>query len=128
MTAWTRKLWGRVKYGSGTVRGVRVHMDRIEVEAGGYCSTHHHVAKANWFRVTSGRLIIIEQDGGALALHDLGPSDTIRVPSGNVHAFFAPVPVIAQELYVGDYGSPVREDIVRIDAGGRLEVHDGNRS
>lgn len=55
MAKWTSKPWGKTR---PLIREEFLHADEIEVAAGGYCSIHRHMAKANVFHVQDGVLVV----------------------------------------------------------------------
>lgn len=94
---------------------------RLAIYAGGYCSWHHHAAKANVFTVAKGLLTIEVWDDGldsALAV-ELKPGDVYSVRAGVKHRFvnYSRSECLALEFY---YPEALSEDIVREDIGGVL--------
>lgn len=102
----------------------------IDVRAGGYSSRHLHFHKQNVFAVVSGCLII-SQYTRELALVDetvLRAGDSISVPPGVVHRFYATEDTECFELYYAPHGGRVGlDDITRYDKNGLEETQDSNR-
>lgn len=113
------KIWGTTE-DLLTTPLCSVH--RLAILPGGYCSWHHHNAKANVFTVARGALTVEVWDEGmeeALAL-ELQPGDIYSVRAGVKHRFVnysGSEECLALEFY---YPEELSEDIVREDVGGVL--------
>ena len=90
---------------------------RIEVKAGGYCSTHKHEYKHNMFFVESGLLEIhvFKNDYELEDITYLSNMELTNVPPGEFHFFKANSDVVAYEIY---YPQPIGMDIIRKNCGG----------
>ena len=109
------KVWGTTQE-LFACDNVEVH--RIEVRAGGYCSSHYHAHKHNLFYVESGTLdITVTQHDGTADKTRLSEGEMCEVPPMLVHQFEAIRETVALEIY---YVEPleISEDIVRRSAGG----------
>jgi mannose-6-phosphate isomerase-like protein (cupin superfamily) len=100
------------------------HVDEIDVQPGGYCSVHKHLAKHNRFTVTSGRLLVLASPHSGhmerADYYDLREGDVCFIPSGRWHVFAALWgPARAVEVYT-KAGNPVclEGDITRACVGG----------
>ena len=75
----------------------RVHVERIAVKCGGYCSRHYHRNKCNAFWVLDGVLAVIIDGHETVYLGAHG--GILSVPAGQVHQFIAMSAVDAIEIY-----------------------------
>ena len=115
-----RKTWGM---NHEIHRDADLHVARIHVQRGGYCSRHYHKAKDNAFLVVQGRLMIIRYQPDGQVRTTLTPEMGIRsIPAEVEHRFLAlDDETIAYELYYRQSGVPLNlDDIVRRDQGGIL--------
>lgn len=116
------KAWGLTKL-LLSVPGVEVH--RIEIEAGGFCSKHHHRTKFNAFIVEKGVLKVkVWKKSGTVDVTELFESDVLVVPPGEDHQFLVEPskhepPVIVYEVY---WSQMDPNDIVRSSTGGRKKA------
>ena len=116
-----QKAWGT---STALVRDKAVHVDRISVLPGGYCSIHRHLYKSNIFHVLSGRFCVQQfaMIGGRMATRWLLPGDSFTYTAGQWHQFWAGAEgAEALELYVPSAGVEAVDaaDIERLPA---LEV------
>lgn len=110
-----RKVWGTTRcdcfceyYSHHTLR----------VKAGGVCSVHYHEHRLNRFKVTSGRVVIVELFGWKHKRTVLGPGDVYSVPSLVPHQFQALCDGQMIEEYMPDRGGRVAlDDIIRLSEG-----------
>lgn len=114
MTTIQGKVWGKTET---LFLGNNVEVNRIEARKGGFCSRHKHVAKANMFRVESGRLIIRQWklDYDLCDETIIGPGESCVVPAGEYHQFEALEDTVALEIY---WATLAPNDIVRESVGG----------
>lgn len=116
---WVTKVWGRTKE---LVDSPFYSQHELEVVAGGYCSLHYHLDRANRFRVVSGLIEIVEMFGPVVSRRKLGPENTYDVPSLVPHMFIVLKDGVVFEEYYPDRGGEVRrDDIVRLIEGGKLD-------
>jgi mannose-6-phosphate isomerase-like protein (cupin superfamily) len=85
-------------------------VEKITVEAGGYCSMHYHSGKRNLFHLLSGSLLVVEIPSprhpkirGYTEL--IGPGASRWVEAGVMHQFWCRVPTVAIEIYVPEAGT-----------------------
>lgn len=118
--SWSKKVWGLTRE--------LVHSDlyskhELKVKAGGYCSLHYHVGKANRFHVIDATIAVIEMYGPVVKKYMLGPDNVHDVPSLVPHLFCVYKSGTVFEEYYPDRGATVsRDDITRIVEGGLLRV------
>lgn len=115
---WERKAWGWTRL---AVQSEVYQRHELVVEAGGYCSRHYHMDRANHFRVLSGLLTVeVWWDERRKVTHTLRAGQTLDIPSLVQHRFTVLEPGRVIEEYWADRGGTVRsDDIVRLDTGGK---------
>ena len=92
------------------------HTDRyagkiLVIEAGQRLSLQYHRQKEESIYVLSGRLRLeLEDDSGALRLHELGPGEHFDVPVGRRHRFGAD-----ERVELVEVSSPELGDVVRLE-------------
>jgi len=120
IVAWNEKVWGKT---AEVVHSPFYAKHQLEVEAGGYCSLHYHLQRANRFHVGTAHIQVIMMYGPVVEKITLGPDNVFDVPSLVPHLFcvFRSGTVI-EEYYPDRTGEVLRDDIVRIFEGGKLEV------
>ena len=93
-----------------------VEFHRIEVNAGGECSTHKHAHKWNGFFVESGEMIIRvwQNDYDLVDETVLKPGDFCQVKPGVYHQFEGVKDGVAFELYWAEFN---HDDIERRTVG-----------
>lgn len=108
------KVWGQTQ---AIFQKPNFEIHRIEIEAGGYCSTHKHNNKFNAFYMESGELkILIEQQD-----YDLVDETVIKagelsiVKPGLYHSFEAVTDCVCYEIYWTELN---HNDIERRTVGG----------
>jgi mannose-6-phosphate isomerase-like protein (cupin superfamily) len=109
------KAWGTTE---ALLRNPFVHVHRIHVKKGGFCSIHKHDARSNMFIVVKGVLTVKLHNADGSMVHEgrLHPGDMVAVPPGEFHSFEAVTDVEAFEVY---WPEEVRdEDITRLNEGG----------
>lgn len=91
------------------------HTDRyvgklIVIEAGRRLSLQYHEKKDESVLVVRGRMRLhLEDEGGTLRVHELGPGDHCRVPVGKRHRFEA-----VERVEVVEVSTPELDDVVRL--------------
>lgn len=106
------KAWG---WTACLIKRPSLHLHRIEVVKGGYCSTHKHLHRWNWFYVESGKLGVTEKKNGTGTVDTttLEAGDSCLVPPGNLHSFEALEDCVAFEAYWAELdGSDIERDSV----------------
>lgn len=110
------KIWGNT---TTIFAKNNVEIARIDVNKGGYCSTHKHMFKYNMFYVESGTLkvTILRPDAGSLIedITTLSAGQSTYVEPGLLHNFCATDAVIAYEIY---WTTMAFDDIIRESVGG----------
>lgn len=92
------------------------HTDRfagkiLVIEAGRRLSLQLHRKKDEAILVLSGRLrLLLEDEGGALRTHELGPGEHRRVRAGRRHRFEA-----IERVELVEVSSPELDDVVRLE-------------
>ena len=114
------KPWG---YTQLLFRNDVFEVHRIKVKRGGYCSVHKHNTKYNMFYIEYGGLGIHEQneDGTGQSYIYLRDGDSLHVPPGQYHKFYAHEDTVAYEIY---YVRADQEDISRLTTGGWVSTKD----
>ncbi len=110
------KAWGEQR---PILRRETLHVDEIEVRAGGYCSVHQHERKHNIFQVLEGSLMVLRfNDEGFLVCTDkLEAAGHCLVRAGWLHQFWSRGGCLAQEVYYGTQDGNLQcheNDIVRV--------------
>jgi len=117
------KVWGST---SPLKQTANAELHLIRVKKGGYCSTHLHKHRWNWFFVITGRLeILVERtDSGTVDTTELTAGQATEVPPGYKHEFEALEDTVALEMYWVEMSG---SDIEREKPGGTRvsEVADG---
>jgi mannose-6-phosphate isomerase-like protein (cupin superfamily) len=91
------------------------HTDRyvgkvLVIETGKRLSLQYHQQKDESLLVIRGRLRLhLEDDGGVVRMHDLGPGDHRRIPVGRKHRFEA-----LERVELVEVSTPELDDVVRI--------------
>lgn len=113
-----KKSWG-LTWPVGVDRDIEVMS--LEAVAGGFCSNHQHLGKANRFFLVRGKIRISFYDEAGEFLRDVVLEEVgacIDAPPGIWHRFEALEDSAAIEYY---WSPPLRSsDIIRRDAGGVL--------
>lgn len=116
---WVEKCWGKTLE---VVDSPFYSKHELKIDAGGYCSLHFHMERANRFIVQSGLVEIIEMFGPQVRRTLLGPDNTYDVASLVPHMFAIRKTGSMIEEYFADRGGTVRRnDIIRIVEGGTFE-------
>lgn len=116
------KVWGRT---TELVDSQFYSRHELHVVAGGYCSLHYHVARANRFIIVDTEVEIMEFYGPLVKRTRLGPQNVYDVPSLVPHLFAVYRDGLMYEEYFPDRGGVVRsDDIVRLVEGGMIQVGD----
>lgn len=116
---WIEKCWGKTRE---IVDSPLYSKHELQIDAGGYCSLHFHMERANRFIVQSGLIEIIEMFGPQVRRTILGPDNTYDVASLVPHMFAVRKTGKMIEEYFADRGGTVRRnDIIRIVEGGVLD-------
>lgn len=112
------KVWGET---SCLIRNANTELHFIRVTKGGYCSTHLHRHRWNWFFVITGRLeVTVERtDSGTVDHTILKAGQSTKVPPGYMHEFEALEDTVALELYWVEMAG---SDIEREKSGGMRRV------
>jgi mannose-6-phosphate isomerase-like protein (cupin superfamily) len=91
------------------------HTDRyvgklLVIEAGKRLSLQYHERKDESVLVVRGRMRLhLEDESGAIRVHELGPGDHRRVPVGKRHRFEA-----LERVEIVEVSTPELDDVVRI--------------
>ena len=91
------------------------HTDRyvgkmLVIEAGKRLSLQYHERKDESVLVIRGRLRLeLEDDGGVLVAHELGPGEHRRIPTGRRHRFSG-----IERVELVEVSTPELDDVVRI--------------
>jgi mannose-6-phosphate isomerase len=91
------------------------HADRyvgkiLVIEAGRRLSYQYHEIKDEWIRVLAGRLLLtLEGDDGADEDRELGPGDSVHVPTGRRHRYTA-----IERCELIEVSTPELDDVVRL--------------
>lgn len=97
-----------------------VEIHRLNINAGGYCSIHHHNFKYNQFFVESGEIdVVIFRDNGITETTTLRPNEQSTVPPKMKHQFKAIKDSVVYEIY---WVALEGEDIVRQTVGGNTTI------
>ena len=119
MSDWVDKCWGKTRE---IVDSPFYSKHELKIEAGGYCSLHFHIERANRFIIQSGLVEIIEMFGPQVRKTLLGPDNTYDVASLVPHMFAVRKSGTMIEEYFADRGGTVRRnDITRIVEGGTFK-------
>lgn len=97
----------------------KIEIQLIQVQPGGYCSTHKHSDKHNIFSIVSGRLEVYKM--APLERYCLEPAtlSTIEIAPNELHRFYTKDGATAYEIYIAKGPKKIDlEDIVRISEGG----------
>ncbi len=92
------------------------HTDRyvgkiLVIEAGKRLSLQYHEKKDESVLVVRGRMKLhLENDAGEIEIHEMGPGEHRRVPTGRRHRFEA-----VERVEVVEVSTPELDDVVRID-------------
>lgn len=119
MSEWTDKCWGKTRE---VVDSPFYSKHELQLLAGGYCSIHYHLARANRFIIQTGTVEIVEFFGPKFNRLLLGPDNTYDVASLVPHMFIVHKDGTMLEEYFPDRGGIVdRTDIVRLIEGGKVD-------
>ncbi len=108
-----------------------LHVDALQVQAGGFSSCHYHVGKVNWFQIENGRLAVSVYGSFSarvisrpVRVHYLTAGEMLAIDAGVVHRFACLESSRLVECYWPAEGSRdvVEHDIVRLDNNGTCEV------
>jgi len=112
-----KKIWGATE----TLHlDEQLHVERIDVVFGGYCSRHLHNRKCNGFLVLNG-VLLVHVDGRETA-YVRADTGMLLVPAGFIHQFVALSRVSAVEIYRAKPDEIVdRDDIHRFSESGILD-------
>lgn len=117
---WKEKIWGKTRE---IIHSQFYAKYELEVEAGGYCSLHYHLTRANRFHVGTAHIQVIMMYGPIVEKVTLGPDNVFDVPSLVPHMFCVlRSGSVVEEYFPDRNGEVLRDDIVRIFEGGELEV------
>ncbi len=117
---WQEKIWG---YTREVVNSPYFSRHELKLVAGGYCSLHYHETRSNNFHVTSGKVEIIQMYGPVVKRNFLTAGESQCIPSLVPHMFVVYEDGTMIEEYYSDRGMViVLDDIIRIVAGGKLDV------
>lgn len=109
------KAWGETEC---LFIGPYFSLHRAWFRSGGYSSMHTHRLKSNTFLVESGRVRVTFVRHRSHPI-ELGPGESLRIPSGVLHKFEALETGCMLEFYQADSGYEIsRDDIHRLDEGG----------
>lgn len=110
------KIWGQTE---AIFKCPSFSFHRISIDASHHCSKHKHEHKYNGFFVESGELnVMVWQSESMVDCTRLRPGDFMVVEPGKWHQFYSLSPVVAFELYWGEFDD---NDIIRENLGGRGE-------
>ena len=83
----------------------------LHINAGESLSLQYHERKDETIYVLSGRLRLeLEDEHGRLAVHELGPGEHRRIPTGRRHRFGA-----ISRVELVEVSTPELDDVVRLD-------------
>jgi mannose-6-phosphate isomerase len=83
----------------------------LVIETGKRLSLQRHEVKDESILVRAGRLrLYLEDDGGVVREHELGPGDHRRIPTGRIHRFEA-----IERCELIEVSTPELEDVIRIE-------------
>jgi mannose-6-phosphate isomerase-like protein (cupin superfamily) len=109
------KVWGKTQ---PLLLSSAVEIHEINVDKGGFCSTHAHQSKVNAFYVVSGWLTIKRHKSYELIDEtELFSGDMCVVPAGEKHSFQACEDTQALEIYWTELN---HNDIIRDNVGGMV--------
>lgn len=81
------------------------------IRMGRRLSLQYHERKDESIYVVRGRLALhLADDGGAVQVHELGPGDHRRIPTGRTHRFEA-----LEDVEVIEVSTPELDDVVRLE-------------
>ena len=92
------------------------HTDRyvgkiLQIETGKRLSLQHHEVKDEWIHVLTGRLLLtLENDAGDIEELELGPGESIHVPTGRRHRYAA-----IETCRLIEVSTPELLDVVRLE-------------
>lgn len=108
------KAWGETEeiFNNGTIS-----INVLRINAGGFCSEHHHRSKANLFHVLEGVLEISQwpADAADPDVTELKYGESTSIRPGTWHKFRALSPAVVLEVYAVTLAG---QDIVRRTHGG----------
>ena len=83
----------------------------LVIETGKRLSLQRHEVKDESILVRAGRLrLYLEDEGGVVREHELGPGDHRRIPTGRIHRFEA-----IERCELIEVSTPELEDVIRIE-------------
>jgi len=102
------KPWGHELIWAHTERYVG---KLLVIETGKRLSLQRHEVKDESILVRAGRLrLYLEDEGGVVREHELGPGDHRRIPTGRIHRFEA-----IERCELIEVSTPELEDVIRIE-------------
>ena len=81
---WNDKVWGRTRC---RIERRLYSQHELDIVAGGYCSLHYHLHRANLFSVTSGKIRVVWAYAWELHHKDLTTGNTFSVDTKIPHQF-----------------------------------------
>lgn len=110
------KVWGST---SPVIVTPLFEAHRLSVRKNTRCSLHCHAQKWNAFLVLRGKLLVdvVKTGYDLVDTTELLPGEMTTVPPGEYHQFRALGPCEAYEFY---YTTPLTEDILRQNVGGKI--------
>ncbi len=114
---WEKKDWGRVAH---VLISEQCIVSHLEVEAGGYCSTHRHRYRTNLFFVITGK-IQVDTFGTNPECHIIERGESAFVEAGTFHRFEVIESGTVIEVYGPGEGLDPKvsiDDIDRLNQGG----------
>jgi mannose-6-phosphate isomerase-like protein (cupin superfamily) len=82
----------------------------LVIEAGRRLSLQKHRIKDESIFVVRGKLrLVLEDEGGVLQTHELGPGEHRRIPTGRIHRFEA-----IERVELMEVSTPELDDVVRL--------------
>jgi mannose-6-phosphate isomerase len=102
------KPWGHEEIWAWTDRYVG---KILVIEAGRRLSFQYHETKDEWIHLLEGRLkLTLENDDGVVEVREIGPGDSVRVPTGRRHRYEA-----IETCRIVEVSTPELGDVVRLD-------------
>ena len=83
----------------------------IVIEAGRRLSLQRHEIKDESIMILTGRLrLALEDDAGVMQVHELGPGESMHVPTGRVHSFEG-----VERCELVEISTPELDDVIRLE-------------
>jgi mannose-6-phosphate isomerase-like protein (cupin superfamily) len=83
----------------------------IVIDAGRRLSLQRHEIKDESVMILSGRLrLALEDDAGVIQVHELGPGESMHVPTGRVHRFEG-----VERCELVEISTPELDDVIRLE-------------